>query len=298
MPTISVQIITGPGTTRRESFGEPVISFGRDAGNAIVLSEPTASRKHGELRFAEGQWVLVNLSPNGTRVNGRSVTRKAHPLSDKSMVAIGDHPVFQVLLEPLPADAAARENPIDEPPQSKANRKTRLWVGIGIYLAIMTLGVIIAKDLLEDPATKRGENVPRLGAEQIRDAVRKPIKVTSPNIGDASRYLADAKEYYNKLDADEGNLYKTYQAYQLALANLEKKDFEGIDQRQFAFVQDKLIDEVTAAYNRAYDLLKKPDYVSADAAFFEVTRIFPDADSEIYKNASRQRAIAAGHRRP
>ncbi|MCC7192601.1 MAG: FHA domain-containing protein [Phycisphaeraceae bacterium] len=297
MSTISVQIITGPGSTRREAFTDPVISFGRDASNAIVLSEPTASRKHGELRYAQGQWVLVNLSPNGTRVNGRSVTRKAQPLMDKDMVAVGDHPVFQVLFDPAPASLVDPVAPTDEPVQSKANRKTKLWIGIGIYLVVMTLAVIVAKDLLDDPADKNGTSVPRLSAEQIRDAVCKPMTVTTPNIGDASRYLSDAKEYYNKLDTDDRNLYAAYRAYQLALANMEKKDFEGIDQLQFAAVQSKLVEEVTTAYNRAYDLLKKPDYVGADAAFFKVIQIFPDANSEVYQNASRQRAVAAGHRK-
>jgi tetratricopeptide (TPR) repeat protein len=296
--TISVQIITGPGTTRREAFDGPVSSCGRDPANNITLAEPTASRRHGELRYQEGRWVLVNLSPNGTRVNGRSVSRKAQPLTDKDMVSVGGQPVFQVLIDAAPAAEAAAA-----PPEAKAeagtSRRTKLWIGIGVYLVLMTLGVIIAKEVFITPDAGAGGAAARLSEQQIRDAVLEPIKVASPDPAQASRYLDDAKEYYNKLDTSEGNLYAAYHAYQLALANLGKQDFEGIDQRQFTYVQDRLIEEVTRLYNRGYNLLQNSDYRGADEAFKRVTQVFPNAASELFQNASEQRSVAARHlRRP
>jgi hypothetical protein len=48
---------------------------GRSSSCQIVLGDDTVSRRHAELRFDDGRWMLRDLgSSNGTYVNGRLVT--------------------------------------------------------------------------------------------------------------------------------------------------------------------------------------------------------------------------------
>ncbi len=53
---------------------EPVTSFGRVAGNTIVIDDPHTSARHAELRFERGRWWLRDLgSSNGTLLNDEPV---------------------------------------------------------------------------------------------------------------------------------------------------------------------------------------------------------------------------------
>jgi FHA domain/Domain of unknown function (DUF1707) len=49
--------------------------IGRSSACEIVLGDDTVSRRHAELRYKDGRWLLRDLdSSNGTYVNGRFVT--------------------------------------------------------------------------------------------------------------------------------------------------------------------------------------------------------------------------------
>jgi FHA domain/Domain of unknown function (DUF1707) len=49
--------------------------IGRSSACQIVLGDDTVSRRHAELRFEDGRWLLRDLgSSNGSYVNGRWVT--------------------------------------------------------------------------------------------------------------------------------------------------------------------------------------------------------------------------------
>ena len=66
---------------------DPVV-VGRLSTNDVVLSDSNVSRRHAELRRAEGGWVLRDLgSTNGTVVNGKTVNE--HRLSDGDRLAFG-----------------------------------------------------------------------------------------------------------------------------------------------------------------------------------------------------------------
>ena len=48
--------------------------LGRSPGCQLVFDDDTVSRRHAELRFCEGRWMLRDLgSSNGTWVNGRRI---------------------------------------------------------------------------------------------------------------------------------------------------------------------------------------------------------------------------------
>src|SRR5262245_44477866 len=124
MPSIAAKIFTGPGVFKRETFSESPVPFGRERDTTSVPSLPTASRHHGELRHETGQWQLVNLSPNGTRVNGKNVTKKPLTLHDGDEIAVGDKPIFAVMLDVSPpADTAPAPTEAKSPSMS---RRTKL----------------------------------------------------------------------------------------------------------------------------------------------------------------------------
>jgi hypothetical protein len=72
------------------------ITVGRSRGCDVVMTEPTVSRQHLELRAIDGAWVAVDLgSTNGTWMLGRRVGRARVGPGDE--LVLGDYPV---LLEP------------------------------------------------------------------------------------------------------------------------------------------------------------------------------------------------------
>ncbi|MFM7076279.1 MAG: ATP-binding protein [Planctomycetaceae bacterium] len=69
-----------------DAFDGPV-SIGREAGNLVQLDDNEVSRRHAELRPADGAHVIVDLtSSNGTFVNGRRVERAALAPGDQVLV--------------------------------------------------------------------------------------------------------------------------------------------------------------------------------------------------------------------
>lgn len=53
------------------ALGAPSTGIGRDRANAVVITDPTASRFHAEVRCEAGGWVLHPMGSSGTHVNGR-----------------------------------------------------------------------------------------------------------------------------------------------------------------------------------------------------------------------------------
>ncbi len=93
--------------TRQLRLGEPVVNIGRSLDNDIILSDPTVSRYHAQLRWREGRYHLyppmplngaINQGANGaqkterftprTTVNKQQVAR--HPLAPDDVIALGN----------------------------------------------------------------------------------------------------------------------------------------------------------------------------------------------------------------
>jgi pSer/pThr/pTyr-binding forkhead associated (FHA) protein len=71
--------------------GERLI-LGRDPTCDVVVTDPTVSRRHAQLTFRDGVWVLQDLaSRNGTAVNGERVGRMV--LHSGDVVALGAQPI-------------------------------------------------------------------------------------------------------------------------------------------------------------------------------------------------------------
>lgn len=88
---MSPQIVAlrGPLAGRSIPLSSAPLSFGRTPENSVVIASPLASRRHAELRFEGGAYVLYDLgSSNGTRVNGQPVS--AQRLAGGDVFEIGD----------------------------------------------------------------------------------------------------------------------------------------------------------------------------------------------------------------
>lgn len=65
--------------------------IGRHPACDVVVADPSVSRRHAQLTFRDGIWVLQDLaSTNGTAVNGERVGRAA--LHSGDLVELGDQP--------------------------------------------------------------------------------------------------------------------------------------------------------------------------------------------------------------
>jgi ABC-type multidrug transport system ATPase subunit len=83
-------VLTGIHHLSDAGVRRDVLTIGRDAGNALVLTDLLVSRRHAELRHGAAGIEIVDLgSANGTYVNGRRVSSAR--LSEGDAVGIGRH---------------------------------------------------------------------------------------------------------------------------------------------------------------------------------------------------------------
>jgi len=69
-----------------------VAAVGRDLDNEVVLDDPAASRRHAEIEFKDGAYVLTDLgSINGTLVNAERVTSRR--LVDGDRIVVGQNEI-------------------------------------------------------------------------------------------------------------------------------------------------------------------------------------------------------------
>lgn len=93
---------------REYSVGPGPLSLGRDAGCDVVVSGSEVSRQHAEIRNEPGGYLLLDLSVNGTYVNGERIG-KTHVLARADVIRIGNDE-FRFY-----ADAGSASAPVPEP---------------------------------------------------------------------------------------------------------------------------------------------------------------------------------------
>jgi len=73
-PRCTFDVLDGHGKGEHLNFKKTVIRVGSDVLNDIVLSDPTVSRRHAEIRYEDGAYRLVDLgSTNGTFVDDKRI---------------------------------------------------------------------------------------------------------------------------------------------------------------------------------------------------------------------------------
>lgn len=95
------QLVMHSGPTPGKTFpleGD-IITIGREAGNGIVINDAEVSRKHAQLSFQGGKFVVSDIgSTNGTFVNGQRITGQ-HVLSAGEVISLGEQ--INLLFEAL-----------------------------------------------------------------------------------------------------------------------------------------------------------------------------------------------------
>lgn len=292
---LQLQIVFNPAQPRREVFLDSPVTFGREAGNRIVLPEAVISRQHGKIEFENDQWVLHNLSDNGTLVNGKSVGKKGRPLADRDVVSVGDRKLFSVILEAQNTNGDVDTTNADvaaSPADAAAARKKRLMK----YLAIILGGYVIVAVFLSTLGTDTPKSTgPKatLSARDIELDVRRAPKKVTPDERLGAECLDNANQFYGTRASDPGHTYRAYKNYQQALAYLNKTSFDdSLAQLQYLEVQDELVRRVTDEYKRGVTQFQSRQYDEAEATFSRLRRvIYPDPESIVSRNIDEQRAL-------
>jgi FHA domain len=170
--TATVVGLQGGLTGKTFEVGSGPLTFGRGDENDVVLTTPSASRLHAELRREASGYVLYDRgSTNGTWVNGVSVT--VRPLKSGDQIQIGDEQFrfdaldMRATLLPIPA-------PVREPSATKVPERV-LGVTItgggpvGLSFALLLehlMGARVAIKIYESRWTRDGGRTVWKGPEQ------------------------------------------------------------------------------------------------------------------------------------
>ncbi len=109
------------GQMSERSFSQPVILVGRDSLECDIAFDnerfPMVSRKHAELRWENGTWLLVDLNSSyGVYLNRQRVS-SPHPVAFGSLIQFGtDGPVLKVVWFEVSADVQKAFNAAVPPP--------------------------------------------------------------------------------------------------------------------------------------------------------------------------------------
>ena len=167
---------------REYTLGTEPLVFGRDAGADVVVAGSEVSRRHAEIQTTPEGYVLMDLSVNGTYVNGERAGRR-HLLARADVIRIG-HDEFRFY-----ADAAP-------PPQPRGPRSVPMMTnpvgpptGAGARLSDTMHGLPVSAAASSVATTPTAPTVAPLASFLVRSGELKgrrlPIKVPVVNIGRA-----------------------------------------------------------------------------------------------------------------
>ena len=118
---------------REYTVGAGSLSFGRDASSDVVVSGNEVSRHHAEIRSDPEGYRLLDLSVNGTFVNGERIG-KTHALSRADVIRIGNDEFrfYADAAGPVspPGPPAAQVDPPREAPAGAAQRLSDTMHGV------------------------------------------------------------------------------------------------------------------------------------------------------------------------
>jgi pSer/pThr/pTyr-binding forkhead associated (FHA) protein len=117
---------------REYTIEDGTLVFGRDASADVVVSGTEVSRRHAEIKTTAEGYVLMDLSVNGTYVNGQRIGR-SHVLARADVIRIG-HDEFRFYAEAAPAPAPL-------PPRPAPPEPVRPPTGAGARLSDTLMGL-------------------------------------------------------------------------------------------------------------------------------------------------------------
>lgn len=308
---IELHILAGKNAGRRLVLDQQAITLGRDAHCDITIDLPYISREHAQLRYDEAGWVLANQSANGTWLNGKKVTKKPRPLTDASIVTIGDEHVLEIVSLSPPSVAASAAAATASPASSSEDasdqastapapgtgltKRAKLWIGIGAYMVLM-LAVIVFFSTLDQSASSDNDTlaVPEFTAAAIASEIRQPPRQQLADERTMRKALVEAGELFALRETDPLTRYRAYESYRVAQSYApDLKLPDSLDARRYQVLEQELIDDVTKRYQEAYNLLHARQYDAAAKAFEKLLERYPaGTSSALFENAQQHWAAA------
>lgn len=315
-PALAVQLLLGRKPQDPVPMSDPPITFGRTADNRVVLTHPNVSRHHGEMAVQQGQWVLINCSPHGTKVNKTQVTDQPVVLSDGDVVCVGSVKLFRVQLR---SGGAARAGAADhEPDRTEAGqasdgpggsasrsigadvdaeqarqvkKKKVIYTAIGVYLLLMLAAFVWLGSMGDTPE----ESVPApeaMSRQAISQAIAQLPQVHQADARLSQEHLAEANRQYELIGLEPDALYRAHHHYQLALAYSGEDRLTGQADRRLLELQERLSEQMWSKYRQAFQMLKGGQYERAAKAFAALMRFYPDLQSSLHRHMQAQWAAA------
>ncbi|MBA3260816.1 MAG: FHA domain-containing protein [Gemmatimonadales bacterium] len=168
---------------REYTIGAEPLIFGRDAGADVVVSGNEVSRRHAEIQTTGEGYVLMDLSVNGTHVNGQRVGRR-HLLARADVIRIGNDE-FRFYADSAPAQTPMRPRPT--PPPEEGGAVPRAPTGAINRLSDTMHGVPLSE--LREAATPTSPETAPIASLLVRTGAlrgeRLPVRVPVVNIGRA-----------------------------------------------------------------------------------------------------------------
>src|SRR6218665_3363523 len=105
----TLKVTSGPCAGTAVTFDKDVVSLGRGPENDLVLTaDPKVSRKGAEIRYRDGEFVIVNLSDkNYVWVNSQEI--KSEVINETSVIQLGESEI-RFVLDVAPPQAAKVES--------------------------------------------------------------------------------------------------------------------------------------------------------------------------------------------
>ena len=191
---------------REYTIGSGPLVFGREAESDVIVAGNEVSRRHAEIQASNEGYVLVDLSVNGTYVNGQRVGRR-HLLARADVIRIGNDE-FRFYAESAPAQAPMGPRPT--PPPEEGAPVPRPPTGAGNRLSDTMHGLPLSE--LKGAATPASPEAAPIASLLVRTGSlrgkRLPVKVPVVNIGRAD---------YNDIVISEPSVSTTH-------AKLQRRD--------------------------------------------------------------------------
>ena len=164
---------------REYTVGPQPLVFGRDASADVVVGGNDVSRRHAEIQSSEEGYVLLDLSVNGTYVNGQRIGR-SQLLARADVIRIGNDEFRFYADATAPASRPPRHTPTQRGP-------VQAPTGAGHQLSDTLHGVPVS-ELRGTPTPPAAEAAP-LASLLVRSGAfrgkRLPVKAPVVNIGRA-----------------------------------------------------------------------------------------------------------------
>ena len=306
MTSIQLYVSTGSQAGRRLSFADSPVRFGRGGDNAVVIDHPAVSRHHGELRFEQDHWVLQNLSRNTTSIGRRLARKRPVTLREGDVVSVGDVELFRISLAPAHHAAEDEQMPEEDRIEAEADterseaaaqakRRSRLMMGVGVYLLLMVGLFVMLSQLRNNDGTEDAEHLRELNDTAVANLVARDLREEEfqPFSAGEGEALIDRaiSRFRARATPTTEDLYLAYRDLRRGMAHLNIHNFNELEQAEQRLVADTIIRRLTERLqgmfreaNRAYHAER--DWAAAREEFTEIMRLIQDESDPLFQNAA------------